>query len=381
MVHKNNSNNVKAVYFHVRYDAETKSGGDVNLMKSYADLLSEFGDFEVEVSNTPSKALDQYCMVFAANLDRPFESTALLYECIKLDTPFALYCLHHPYRGIRSYLKFGSRGTRKAVAFFSLFDPNRYESLLWLIKVLVLNFKLGFSLPLLNIRKAQKALIEKSSALMVTSNAEKKEIEFDIGKIKAPTYFVPHLTPSVEHNDHKYDEIDSKFSLKILVPGRLESRKNQYKILSLVDVFPSWEFVIIGDVSPTEIDYGRTILDELVEKPNVRHIPHLPEKEFMCLLNTSDIILCVSWFEVTSIIELLAASLNKQLVATQYSYLDEFYPDYIQIDPSSVNSIEKGLITASERLLQKFDNTFRYPSKTEIFKSFEQVIEKNLHIR
>lgn len=343
---------MKKVLIVTRFDGKQKPGGDINLMKSFKEQIDT--DFLCDlVYGVPAlNMLSGYDIILALNLDRPVEG----YECLKLakqaNVKFAFYALHHPDDGVRAFLKHGVKGSRKVLAFLSLFNPKLYEFYLWLIKF-ILHFKLA--LPLNNIRKSQIKLVTESDLVFFVNENEEAEVKKSLGVNPRNVEYVPHVVSSVK-SDMK------TVKGRVIVPGRLESRKNQIILKDIVSKFKSCEFVFIGGKSNNDSEYGEKVLSFINENNNCVYIPEMKVEDFYNYLGTADVVFSASWFEVTSLIELQTLSLGRKLVCTKYSY-NESTPNMFQFDPSSYIEAESALRHAlSSKAVQASCNKVQYKS-------------------
>lgn len=366
--------NRKNVFIHTRYDYPSKKGGDTDLLNSLSNLLKE--KYHVEIGNINSRSLNTYDLVISANLDRPVEAYSLLKKCKKSDTKFALYTLHHPYDGVKEYLRKGTYGKKKVLAYLSSYNPTSYEFLAWLIKVCMHIIRFKKILPISNIKKAQSYLLKNSDYILVTSEKEKKTIEDDIEKISGKVLKLPHILPKKSQDINKKKSIKDKNNknLIIICPGRIESRKNQIKVLEASDNFPNITFKFIGAINENESDYYHRFSRQIEKRHNCTHHNHMPINEFNEAIQKSDIIISATWFEVTSLIELNALELRKPLISGKYSYISSFYPNSNNIDPSSSTSITNA-IKSEVKNIKKQQDILEYPSKEYILETLHSIIE------
>lgn len=359
----------KNIFIHTRYDYPSKKGGDTDLLNLLSNLIKE--KHHVEIGNINSRNLNTYDLVISSNLDRPVEAYALLKKCKKLGVKFALYTLHHPYDGIKEYLRKGVYGKKKFIAYLSAYNPTNYELLAWLSKVLIHTIKFKKILPFSDIKKSQSYLLSKSDYILVTSEKEKKTIENDIGKISGEIIFLPHI---LTENKEEIVKGKKNKNLTIICPGRIESRKNQIRVLEASGNFPNFNFKFIGGINKNEKDYCQRFLKQIEKKHNCTHHNHMPPKQFKKAMQESDIIISATWFEVTSLIELNALQLRKPLISGKYSYISYFYPNSTNIDPSSSDSISKAIELAVKNI-EKPQDMLKYPSKEDILETLYSIIE------
>lgn len=329
---------MKKVLIVTRFDGRQKPGGDINLMRSFKEQIDKYFLCDLVYGVPSLNIVSGYDIILALNFDRPVEG----YECLKLakqaNVKFVFYALHHPDEGVKSFLKRGVKGGRRFLAFLSLFNPKLYELYLWLIKF-ILHFKLR--LPIHYIRKSQIKLVTESDLVFFVNEKEEVEVKKSLGVNPRNVEYVPHVVSSVNSDMETVKG-------RVIVPGRLESRKNQIILKGIVSKFKSCEFVFIGGKSNNDIEYGEKVLSFINDNSNCIYIPEMKVENFYNYLGTADVVFSASWFEVTSLIELQTLSLDRKLVCTKYSY-NESSPNMYQFDPSSCSEAESTLRYALSR--------------------------------
>lgn len=328
----------------LRSDAATKPGGDVNLLRGFADELSSRHQVETVIGIPTPAALGASDVVLTANLDRPVEPAATLARAERAGVPMVHYTLHHPAAGVRAYLEFGATGVRRTLARLAGGSPTRYEQLLWTLHAgadLVRERRVP---AYGSVRRAQRRLLA-SSRLVVSSTAEAEAISTDIGPIGQHD-IVAH---PVDFPPGAHQPVTGR----VVVPGRIESRKNQLLALALANRFPDVEFLIVGGYNPADARYRDQVTDALTRTANATHIEHLAKDEFYPLLLTAQVILSASWFEVTSLIERYGAANGIPMVISRHSYLadsDALRPETIhRIDPGDLEHAAAGLTAALDQ--------------------------------
>lgn len=324
----------RSVLFLLRYDHQQKFGGDVNLMRVISSELG--GECDVMFGTEVAVSSSLPDLVIACNLDRPIEAWHHLGVCRRLGIPFIIYALHHPYSGLGSYLRHGATGFRRWIAWAAGYHPVRYEQGLWTVRWLREALR-GTFLPYGSVAKAQRGLLAHADALLVVSQAEVEAIREDIGAIGTPVRILPHPVkvvsgPPKEEGRHG-----------IMVPGRVESRKNQMLVLRAAQRMPDLRFRFVGSVSPTEPGYGDAFKSLARGCDNVTWEENLPPDEFQRQLSGSKLVINASWFEVTSLIDLSAIMSGCRLVTGRHSYIKDFGRDVTTFDPSSLDDLVRAI--------------------------------------
>lgn len=303
----------KRILVTLRSDGRSKHGGDISLLQGFGSELAAHHQVETFVGVPSVEQLRSFDVVLGANLDRPVEPAETLARCRAAGTDFVFYSLHHPYRGVAAYLRNGVHGPRRALAAAARYSPPRYEQLLWLAHSVLGVIKHRRRPILTSVRRSQQRLIADSTRFVVCSAEEAKTVEDEVGP---PPGFeiVPH---PVDFPGGRRNPVPNR----VIVPGRIESRKNQLMAVRLAKRFPRTEFVFVGAFLESDRRYVERFKSEVALAPNCRHIEQLPKAEFYPLLLTAAVVFSASWFEVTSLIELFCARNGIPLVVSDYSYL------------------------------------------------------------
>ncbi|MEL6984322.1 MAG: glycosyltransferase [Actinomycetota bacterium] len=325
----------------LRSDAATKPGGDVNLLRGFGDELADRHRVETVIGVPNRDDLRSADVVLTANLDRPVEPAATLARAEQAGVPMVHYTLHHPAAGVRAYLENGAHGVRRVLARAAGGSPTRYEQLLWTLHAGATLVRDRRRPAVGSVRAAQERLLS-SARLVVSSLAEAEAITADLGSIGAHDVVAhPADFPPGEHRPTPG---------RVVVPGRIESRKNQLLTLALARRFPDTEFLLVGGYNPADARYQRLVAAELARTANATHVEHLPKDEFYPLVRTAQVIVSASWFEVTSLIERYGAANGIPMVISRHSYLadaDAIRPDTIhRFDPSDLDQAAGALSAA-----------------------------------
>ena len=87
----------------LRHDADSKPGGDSNLLEHISKLLP---DYQTDIVYGVPLSVVDYEYVISSNLDRPIEGYELLKLCKKSSIPLHFMTLHHcSNNAISNYLK------------------------------------------------------------------------------------------------------------------------------------------------------------------------------------------------------------------------------------------------------------------------------------
>jgi hypothetical protein len=324
----------------LRHDAKTKAGGDVMLMTDLSLSLRDYG-LDCDLIEGVPDSVNAYSLVICANLDRPIEAALLLKKCSKANVPLHLMALHHSHNAVSDFLQFGLSGWKHLVARLAGYNPVSYEQYLWYIRVVYSYLIKRRSLPFGSVRTAQLNLIDGCHSILVVSRAELDQIERDIGIVRSNVIYFPHI---LKFEDTTFRTVPRRDV--IFCPGRIESRKNQFFLLSVAEVLPDYKFVFMGAPNKSEMAYVNDFLKKVSDLPNVRFLPSRGLNEFKEYLISADVVLTASWFEVTSLIELEVLACSKKLVTASPSYNESFFSNSLKFKFNDVESCKNTIVRA-----------------------------------
>ncbi len=318
----------------LRSDGETKVGGDVNLLRTFADELAEKHSVDTAYGVPSVATLSGYDVVLTTNLDRPIEPAATMANAKLGGAQCVHYSLHHPYEGIAAYLRLGVHGARRPLAKLARYSPSRYEQLLWSAHAATSVLRDRRRPAMGRIADAQRRLVAESDRLVVSSPREATMIAADIAP---PADFDVVAHPSDFPRGQR-----APIEGRVIVPGRIESRKNQLLVVGLASRFPDLEFLFVGAPLRSDRQYLQRFERAIGDADNCRHVDHLDKDAFYDLLLTAQVVLSASWFEVTSLIELFCAENGIPLAVSRHSYLDAGGATY-RFDPADPDDAERAL--------------------------------------
>jgi len=340
----------KSILILSRSDSAEKYGGDLFLLHSFKKILVNSG-YNVKDECDCLCSLDGIDAVFAINLDRPFENYIMLQRCQKKNIKFFIYTLHHPINGIEKYLSSEYlSGIRGVVSFLSCRNFFAYESLVSLLRLVSSN-KFSYYLYSFGVisKYSMKALLNKSTCLLVANELEKEAIENELSVVVERYEILPHI-----YDPHKtYKSMPVKKDRLIVCAGRIEPRKNQLGLLDVVSDLEEYEFVFVGGSNPTAKSYHDVFTNRADKLKNVTVIDFMPLEDLRLLLENAEVFISLSYFEVVSLTELEAYSLFCKMVLTENSYIKEHISgsSVKYVDPGDYDKIVKSIKALSEHEL------------------------------
>lgn len=300
-------------YFVLRADHVIKPGGDVDLANQIARAAQAAGArvSVVGVDELPA-ALDPHDLLFLFNIDRPFEAGAALDRAAP-DGRILLYPLHHPASGVAKYLaRVG--GAKRLLGTLAGGRPDRYEALVDMAKAIRMRDVARLRTALTR-RQTIRRLIARCE-LLVTSDAEWSEIATRYGVSPRGGWLLPHPVaphaPTVGLDVPRY----------VLVPGRIETRKNQLAALQTLIAMGvrdrGYEIVLAGGKGADSAYFTATVDYALANR--IIYVSQLPKTLFFPAVSGAALVVNASFFEVTSLIDLYAIEHGIPLVTTIHGY-------------------------------------------------------------
>lgn len=299
----------------VRSDSLRKNGGDYQVMRTFAAEIENEHGAEICYGVPSGDQIASADAVLCTNLDRPIEALHTLRICQAADVPFLLYTLHHPHDGIESYLRSGARGFKRGAAVAARFNAPMYEQILWGIRTVVTLASEKQLLPQGSVSSAQRELLRESDVIVCSSVNEAETLRSDVANFPA-FQVVPHPAdaPSAKSNVTYVPN-------RVVIAGRIEARKNQINALHIARELPFLDFEFVGGKVESESRYFEEFEALLRETPNANYTAALPKEDFYPFLQSAELVLNPSFFEVTSLIDVFCTENNIPLVTTSHTYL------------------------------------------------------------
>ena len=320
----------------LRSNAKSTKGGDVDLLLSIAQLLKTVA--EVTIVYGPIKDPSRFNGIVFANIDRPIEAYETAKAAVSCGVRTHLVALHHPRDAVESYLRNIPVSLKSAFARASGYDAFRYEQLHCMAHQFMDIAKLKRP-RYYNLRKCQEYLLDYCSSVFVVNPLESAAIvsDLDITFSTSTERFIELPHPIELPSISEKPVVDGDY---LLVPGRLEFRKNQLYVAKIAADFMDRQFVFVGKPSNSEYRYVQSLMRQISLSHNCRLIDHCEPYVFWNLVAHAKAVISASWFEVTSLIEIGALHFGVPVLSNNQSYLSHFvdtnYPFLGSDIPSSI---------------------------------------------
>lgn len=321
----------------IRTDHESKPGGDSALAKAFARRLA-FAGCQAELVTTAEDVRRLVPNLFIAfNLDQSLELVDLCGAAKQCGAKIAVYALHHPRQGIRGFLQSGTKGLRRLVAQFEGYDVEKYVYTMALLRSCK---RLDFRALRYGLHGRQKILgdlLPLIDYLLVSGPSELAEIRLVFPDLlHTKVFVVPHPVEMPQHDLTQCNPYKPINGCKhFIVAGRIESRKNQIAVIQIARQMPVAEFVFAGQLNKSDKRYCEEFDKLILATSNCRRVGQLDFNSLLQYLAYADAVICPSWFEVMSLINLYAYAMGTPIVSTPYTYdSDIIQSAIVRYDPA-----------------------------------------------
>ncbi|MCX6783724.1 MAG: glycosyltransferase family 4 protein [candidate division WWE3 bacterium] len=334
-----------------RYDILTKQGGDTVQLLETQKALQKLG-VEVDINCAANFDLAGYDLVHLFNLDWVRETYRQAKNAVAQNVPYVLSPIHHKYSDIKIW-EDSDRYDFKRVIYPIFKSYSSREFVKSFYKALVNPVEIPDFITQLPISTtaAQKWVVAHSSYLLPNALGERDAIKEDLG-IEFKSDVVPNGVSPVFYNADSSSFIKEYGQFPfILCVGRLESRKNQLRVIEAVKILrqidPALRLVLVGSYNPHHFEYSRLVKRALLENPWIVHIDQLPYLSMPAVFAAAKTHVSASWKETTGLVNLEAALAGCGVVAPRKGYCEEYLGENGEYcDPANIASIVSA-ITAS----------------------------------
>jgi hypothetical protein len=319
-----------AVDFIVRSDATTKFGGDTYQVAQYLEHFPR--DVDARIIDLASP-LRPNAIAHIVNLDRTLDFLAALSKA--RGHAVVVSPIHHLKAHVDRINGRRPLSLRKIAE--GILPDGPKEGLQFLRRTrrprLVVR-EIG-AVPLLSQRSraamVSKALEGQVEAVVLLASGEGRSLTIDYGwPGTARVVIAPNGLPPARHQDASRD-------VDILVPGRIEARKNQLAVASALSG-KRYHCVFVGAASPNDEAYVRSFAGVVKRSTNISWVPGVAPDEMTQYYLRSKVVLNLSMVEVQSLVDLEAVAHGCRLLGTSRGHSAELLGDYASFwDPEDVD--------------------------------------------
>jgi glycosyltransferase involved in cell wall biosynthesis len=330
-----------------RVDGATHHGGDVVQIEKTIAAGRKLGLFDGQLIFNPEVDLRKFDIVHLTNLDRPVD--LLLYlkamRGIAKERIF-LSSIHHSYSEIERFEKSG-RGS-KFSALLSKLNFRQLELLRSFVRSAKFPslFFAALHAVVLGVDRLQRDVLSRSKLVFVLSKKEQADILCDT-KYAGENFALLRNAFLVNSSA---EARDSDARTGILCVGRIEPRKNQLRIIEAV-LDLGLKVTFIGALNGNHGRYGEEFLRVVGQRSDLLQYVGPQSGEVVAnYMRRSLVHVSASWFEVASLVDLEAAGFGCAIVTSHCGSTNEVLGGNLEVvDPSSVESIRRGILSAYSR--------------------------------
>lgn len=328
------------VVLFLRSDLAHHTGGQGEKAKRYIQFLEAAG---VEATIWPSddQPPGRYEIGHVFNLDWPVESARQIAAARRCCDRVVLSTIHHRNAWMEELHRRARRGPAAAVARFSSLET--FEA----IRGLALAVRRPSQIPestrqlIRGVRSTQRSLLAAVDLCLTLAEGERRSLVEDLS-FTGPTAHVPNAAS--EADGDLPPGLPQDFLLSI---GRLEARKNQLPLTSVVERL-DLPLVLVGPPNPRHAAIVAEIARRADRSSRLIWFRHLSREQVLAMLRRAQAHVLTSWCEVVPQVDLEAALAGTRVVTTTRGYTDEYLGgSAVYWDPSSGLSALEAAITSA----------------------------------
>lgn len=299
----------------MRSDYVQKFGGDVAQVQHYVAHMPADIDVRLHAADA-HLAFRKESIVHIVNIDRHWDFLEVIRQA--RPRPVIVSTIHHDRQAVRSIRSLQERSLR------TLLEAHLPESSFLLLTRLYRGRSWPRTGPLppgayfhtnFLLRLAARA-IDGAAVVHVLAEGERAAIERDYGLTLRRVAVIPNgVDPSTDSETER--DID------VLVPGRIEARKNQFALAQALDRAEQ-SAVFVGAAVVTEGSVVRRFSQLVSASPWLTWIPGVAPDEMAALYRRSKVVMNLSRVEVLSLVDLEAYAYGCHLITTTAGHTSEW---------------------------------------------------------
>jgi glycosyltransferase involved in cell wall biosynthesis len=327
-----------------RRDILTKKGGDTVQMLETKKALENLG-VTITINCDPKADLTSFDLIHLFNIDGCFSTYQQAKNAVAQEKPYVLSPIHHRQLDIEIwedtdlydfkrfiypiFRSYGSRETLKSL-YKAVFNWSEWPGLLRQLVV--------------GTAASQRWVVEHAAYLLPNAFGEADAVKNDI----SPNFryvVVPNgVSPTFfKANPNSFQEKYGKLPF-VLCVGRVESRKNQLRIIAAVKELrkgdPFLRLVLVGAFNPHHLEYCYRVRREVAANNWIMHIPEVPYTKIPAVFAAAKSHVSASWKETSGLVNVEAALAGCGVVSPNKGYCREYLGGEAEYcDPGDVSSI------------------------------------------
>ncbi|WP_410955547.1 glycosyltransferase [Raoultella planticola] len=332
------------IVFVVRNDFYEKFGGDTHQIDQYiscnddSDILLSTITLSQFINLKHYEKFDCYILT---NIDRASDFVQMGMVCKKneLFSKTLILPIHHSHVAMNKFNKLR----------FPLFWPfiELFGGTLFIEKIkgiyrdiLSKKYFIAFNSFFINYKKHIASTLSSSLGFICIANGEYKNILKDF-EVEDKRYFIVRNGVSFIPKQQFQDKNIKDRVYDVIVCGRVEERKNQIAILDALQG-SNLRILFLGGVNKFNKKYAKNFFDRIERNPQITHIDQVKPEDVLEFYGNSKVSLSASWFEVSSLADIEAASCGCFVFSSINGHSEEIInANQIKlIDPEKLNSLD-----------------------------------------
>lgn len=326
------------------------SGGDAELARNFANVLHDTLFIDANSLSILSSYKNENALAFVFNLDTVDETSRIVCQLTEYNIDISIYTLHHPIDGIIAM----NISKLFSSSILSVLIPS--IALSGLLPALKIPFYLLRSLiaaktaRLPAIPSSYRSILRHCRYILVCSSKEKKAI-INLVKDKDIT-ILPHLIAGYIPSASVKPEIPIKNNPYVIIAGRSEYRKNLHSTIRLIRDFPCTQFLVYTTFckSKPRESYQYKLLESFRGLPNCQLTLNASAAELCVAITNSAVFINPSWYEVNSMLDLVAIKNSVKLISTKYSWLDSDHENVYLYDPLDPDALRNTFLNIRDSI-------------------------------
>lgn len=338
------------IAFVIRNDGLTKSGGDTDLAKQFSALIADEGSISTSVVLFMDLNIVKFDLVVLFNIDMPFENFIVARDCVRLRIPYVIYTLHPKAKQVDDFLRCGTIGTQHLAASIAGYSVIRYETIACIVRLIktkrwqqLLSYRTG--------GYAARYVLRNAARVLVSCTGEEEYIRRDFAE-DARFDIIPHIVDEGElTNPTNGSRVSARNARgNVLCAGRIEPRKNQMAVVEIAKENPDFRFLFLGKKNWNHPTYMRRFEAAVSKHDNIEWRDYVPLLELQNLIAGARAYINLSWYEVFSLIDLMALTAQTPSILGTGSYLY----DQVRLggEVQGVEFVEPNDVTTAGRYLR-----------------------------
>jgi len=323
------------VLFQNRLDMFTNMGGDSIQVLKTKEFLQYLG-IHIDLSLQPAPDLSSYDLVHLFNITKVDETFVQMLHAKRNNKKVILspiYWNMKEYRRMNTTLASTGRHILSGISkTFSIFEKHRTKSIR--------------QLPYSEFLTLQRTVLDQADAILPNSAMERDLLTNDFRGIDAKKIFVIPNGVETSMLNKKKSSFADKLNLKnyILCVGRIEERKNQYRLIRSLSK-TTIPLILIGKMPNSY--YALFCQKEARKRKNVYFLGEVPHEELGPIYADAIVHALPSWYETPGLANLEAGLLGCNLAISNRGSVGEYFGDLAYYcEPSNERSIRDAVIRA-----------------------------------